>query len=81
VIFHASAGLMPEGPEADYVAALNAAGIATLVIDVDTAASLPAPQRLAVTAAETGDAGRSATRCPTRSAAVLTTAISRGAFR
>jgi hypothetical protein len=41
VIGHASGGLMPEGPEADYVAALNAAGIATLVIDMWTPRQVP----------------------------------------
>jgi uncharacterized protein len=41
VIAHASAGLTPEGPEADYVVALNAAGIATLVIDMWTPRQVP----------------------------------------
>jgi dienelactone hydrolase len=41
VIAHASAGLMPEGPEPDYVAALNAAGIGTLVIDMWTPRQIP----------------------------------------
>src|SRR6266851_1483631 len=36
VIAHASAGLTAYGPEPDYVAALNSAGIATLVIDMWT---------------------------------------------
>src|ERR1700730_15186049 len=36
VIAHDSAGVTPEGPVSDYVAALNAAGIATLVIDMWT---------------------------------------------
>jgi dienelactone hydrolase len=42
VIAHASGGLMTEGPEGDYVAALNAAGIATLVIDMWTPRGVPA---------------------------------------
>jgi dienelactone hydrolase len=41
VIAHAAAGLTPEGPESDYVAALNAAGIATLVIDMWTPRRVP----------------------------------------
>jgi uncharacterized protein len=41
VIAHDSAGLTPEGPESDYVAALNAAGMATLVIDMWTPRHLP----------------------------------------
>jgi dienelactone hydrolase len=41
VIAHDSAGLIPEGPEPDYVAALNAAGIATLVIDMWTPRQVP----------------------------------------
>ena len=41
VIAHDSAGLIPEGPERDYVAALNAAGIATLVIDMWTPRHVP----------------------------------------
>jgi dienelactone hydrolase len=41
VIAHASGGLMPEGLEGDYVAALNAAGIATLVIDMWTPRQVP----------------------------------------
>src|SRR5437879_4756340 len=42
VIAHASAGLLPNGPEPDYVAALTEAGIATLVIDMWTARGIPA---------------------------------------
>ena len=42
VIVHASAGLMPNGPEHRYAAALNDAGIATLVIDMWTARGIPA---------------------------------------
>jgi dienelactone hydrolase len=42
VIAHASAGLTPEGPEPDYVAALNAAGVATLAIDMWTPRHVPA---------------------------------------
>jgi dienelactone hydrolase len=41
VIAHDSAGLTPEGPESDYVAALNAAGMATLVIDMWTPRHVP----------------------------------------
>ena len=41
VIAHDSAGLIREGPEPDYVAALNAAGIATLVIDMWTPRHVP----------------------------------------
>ncbi len=41
VIAHDSAGLMPTGPESDYVAALNAAGMATLVIDMWTPRQMP----------------------------------------
>jgi dienelactone hydrolase len=41
VIAHSSAGLTPDGPEADYVAALNAAGMATLVIDMWTPRHVP----------------------------------------
>jgi dienelactone hydrolase len=41
VIVHASAGLLPNGPEPRYVAALNAAGIATLVIDMWAARGIP----------------------------------------
>jgi uncharacterized protein len=41
VIAHAGSGLTAEGPEPDYVAALNAAGIATLVIDMWTARGVP----------------------------------------
>ncbi|MSO76500.1 MAG: hypothetical protein EXQ87_06265 [Alphaproteobacteria bacterium] len=41
VIVHASAGLMATGPERDYAAALNAAGIATLVIDMWTPRGMP----------------------------------------
>jgi hypothetical protein len=41
VIAHDAAGLTPEGPEPDYVAALNAAGIATLVIDMWTPRRVP----------------------------------------
>jgi uncharacterized protein len=41
VIAHDSAGLTPEGPESDYVAALNAAGMATLVIDMWTSRHVP----------------------------------------
>jgi dienelactone hydrolase len=41
VIAHDSAGLTPMGPEPDYVAALNAAGIATLVIDMWTPRQVP----------------------------------------
>jgi dienelactone hydrolase len=44
VIAHASGGLMPEGPEPDYVAALNTAGIATLVIDMWTPRQVPSGQ-------------------------------------
>src|SRR5215813_14120048 len=36
VIAHGSAGLIPSGPEPNYVAALNEARIATLVIDMWT---------------------------------------------
>src|SRR5258708_38165356 len=36
VIAHDSAGLMPAGPESDYGAALNAAGMATRVSDMWT---------------------------------------------
>src|SRR5262249_27203822 len=42
VIVHASAGLLPNGPEPRYVAALNNAGIATLVIDMWAARGIPA---------------------------------------
>jgi dienelactone hydrolase len=41
VVAHDSAGLTRVGPESDYVAALNAAGIATLVIDMWTPRHLP----------------------------------------
>jgi dienelactone hydrolase len=41
VVAHDSAGLTPEGPESDYVAALNAAGMATLVIDMWTPRHVP----------------------------------------
>jgi dienelactone hydrolase len=41
VIAHASAGLLPGGVETDYVTALNAAGIATLVIDMWTPRGIP----------------------------------------
>jgi dienelactone hydrolase len=41
VIAHDSGGLTPEGPESDYVAALNAAGMATLVIDMWTPRHVP----------------------------------------
>jgi dienelactone hydrolase len=41
VIAHASAGLVPNGPEPGYVAALNEAGIATLVIDMWTPRGVP----------------------------------------
>jgi len=41
VIAHDSAGLTPEGPESDYVAALNGAGMATLVIDMWTPRGVP----------------------------------------
>jgi dienelactone hydrolase len=41
VIAHDSAGLIREGPEPDYVAALNAAGVATLVIDMWTPRHVP----------------------------------------
>jgi dienelactone hydrolase len=41
VIAHDSAGLTPEGPESDYVATLNTAGMATLVIDMWTPRHLP----------------------------------------
>jgi uncharacterized protein len=41
VIAHASAGLTQDGPESDYVAALNAAGMATLVIDMWTPRHVP----------------------------------------
>jgi dienelactone hydrolase len=41
VIAHDSAGVTPEGPESDYVAALNTAGIATLVIDMWTPRHVP----------------------------------------
>jgi dienelactone hydrolase len=41
VIAHASGGVMADGPELDYVAALNAAGIATLVIDMWTPRGVP----------------------------------------
>ena len=41
VIAHASAGLMPNGPEPDYVAAPNEAGIATLIIDMWTPRGVP----------------------------------------
>jgi hypothetical protein len=48
VIAHDSAGLIPEGPEPDYVAALNAAGMATLVIDMWTPRHVPSgPSALA----------------------------------
>ena len=42
VIVHASAGLMPNGPEHRYASALNDAGIATLVIDMWSARGIPA---------------------------------------
>src|SRR5436190_15154476 len=42
VIVHASAGLLPNGPEPRYVVALNEAGIATLVIDMWAARGIPA---------------------------------------
>src|SRR5215813_598385 len=42
VIVYASAGLLPNGPEPCYVAALNKAGIATLVIDMWAARGIPA---------------------------------------
>jgi dienelactone hydrolase len=41
VIAHDSAGLTREGPESDYVAALNTAGMATLVIDMWTPRHVP----------------------------------------
>ena len=41
VIAHAGAGLTAEGPEPDYVAALNAAGIGALTIDMWTARGVP----------------------------------------
>ena len=41
VIAHASGGLMEGGPELDYVAVLNAEGIATLVIDMWTPRGVP----------------------------------------
>jgi uncharacterized protein len=41
VIAHDSGGLIPQGPERDYVAALNAAGMATLVIDMWTPRHVP----------------------------------------
>jgi uncharacterized protein len=41
VIVHASAGLLPNGPEPRYAAALNEAGIATLVIDMWAARGIP----------------------------------------
>jgi dienelactone hydrolase len=42
VIAHASGGLMEGGPELDYVAVLNAGGIATLAIDMWTPRGVPA---------------------------------------
>ena len=42
VIVHASAGLMPNGPESRYAAALADAGVATLVIDMWGARGIPA---------------------------------------
>jgi dienelactone hydrolase len=42
VIVHASAGLLPNGPESGYAAALDEAGIATLVIDMWAARGMPA---------------------------------------
>src|SRR5262249_16386492 len=42
VIVHASGGLWANGPEPRYVAALNNAGIATLVIDMWAARGIPA---------------------------------------
>jgi uncharacterized protein len=41
VIAHAGSGLTAEGPEPDYVAALNAAGIGALTIDMWTARGVP----------------------------------------
>jgi dienelactone hydrolase len=41
VITHASGGVMEGGPELDYVAVLNAEGIATLVIDMWTPRGVP----------------------------------------
>ena len=41
VIVHGSGGLMPAGPEMDYVSALTAAGMATLVIDMWKARGMP----------------------------------------
>jgi dienelactone hydrolase len=41
VIVHGSGGLLPEGPERSLVAALNANGIATLVVDMWTPRGMP----------------------------------------
>jgi dienelactone hydrolase len=41
LILHASNGLMPGGPEEEYVAALDSAGFATLVIDMWTPRGIP----------------------------------------
>lgn len=41
VIVHGSGGLLPNGPEPDYVAALAAEGIATLLIDMWAARGIP----------------------------------------
>ena len=42
VIVHASGGLLPNGPEPDYVAAFTEAGMATFVIDMWTPRGVPA---------------------------------------